>query len=90
MRRRLREGDAVPLLQILHYVLLEYSTHVATMLHAKGFSLFAKDDAAFTDAVFRLSVLHLGLRPQINARMFLAAGFVGAYVRRLGTAAMRT
>ncbi len=65
------------LLPILHYVLLDYSPHVAAYVHSLGFRLYAQDDARFTDAVFRLAALHLGLKPQLNARMFLANGFVG-------------
>lgn len=76
---RLREGDPTILLQVLHYVLLDYSPHVAGYVHAKVGSLYAKDDASFTDACFRLSLLHLGLLPQLNARQFLSSGFVGAY-----------
>lgn len=75
--RRLREGDVTELLPVLHFVLLDYSPHVAAFVAAKGFALYAQDDASFVDAVFRLSGLHLGLRPSLQARQFLARGFAG-------------
>ena len=38
--RRLREGDVTELLPVLHFVLLDYSPHVAAFVAAKGFALY--------------------------------------------------
>ena len=76
--RRLRLGDPTLLLPILHFALLTYSPHVAAHVAARGFMLYAKDDASFTDAVFRLAAQHLGVHSGLQARQFLSRGFVGA------------
>lgn len=52
---------------------------MAGFIHNKGYRLFAKDDAQFIDAVFRLALLHMDIQPHINARMFLSTGFIGKY-----------
>jgi centrosomal protein CEP44 len=75
--RRLTSGDPTELLPILHFALLDFSPHVAAFVSARGFVLYAKDDAAFTDAVFRLAQLHLSLHPALQARQFLSRGFIG-------------
>ena len=76
--RRLREGDATELLPVLHFVLLDYSPHVAAFVAAKGFALYAQDDASFIDAVFRFAAQHLGVRAALQPRQCLARGFAGA------------
>jgi hypothetical protein len=76
--RRLALGDAAELLPLLHFALLDFSPHVAAFVAARGFVLYAKDDAAFTNAVFRLATLHLGVAPRLKYGQFLSRGFVGA------------
>ena len=76
--RRLKLGDPAMLLPILHFALLTFSPHVAAFVSERGFMLYAKDDASFTDAVFRLSALHLGVQCGLQSRQFLSRGFVGA------------
>ena len=76
--RRLKLGDPALLLPILHFALLTFSPHVAARVAEKGFLLYAKDDASFAEAVFRLAAQHLGVHPGLQARQFLSRGFVGA------------
>jgi hypothetical protein len=44
----------------------------------QGYTFFAKDDASFTDSAFRLAILELGIKPNLQARQFLSKGFCGA------------
>jgi centrosomal protein CEP44 len=76
--RRLAIGDPTEILPILHHVLLDFSPFVAAFVATAGFTLFSKDDASFTDDVFRLATKHFGLNPGLQARHFLSQGFVGA------------
>lgn len=76
--RALRQGEATELLPILHFALLDFSPHVASFTASHCGSLFAKDDASFTDAVFRLASHHLGVSAGLQPRQFLARGFTGA------------
>ncbi len=79
--RRLALGDPAELLPLLHFALLDFSPHVAAFVAARGFVLYAKDDAAFANAVFRLASLHLGVAPRLKYGQFLARGFVGERTR---------
>ena len=79
--RRLKLGDPSVLLPVLHFALLDYSPHVAAFVSSSGYDLYGRDDASFTLAVFRFAVLHLGLKPGLQAQQFLAMGFVGACAR---------
>lgn len=60
----------------MHYALLDYSSHVANYIKGVCVSLHDKDDASFTDAVFRVAIMHLHVHPGLNARQFLSPGFV--------------
>jgi hypothetical protein len=79
---RLALGDPTELLPILHHAVLDFSPYVAAFIAAAGFVLYSKDDASFTDDVFRLAAKHLGVPAGLQPRQFLARGFVGAYRER--------
>jgi len=42
----------------------------------QGYSLFARDDASFTDSVLKLCRGELGIHPHLTPAQFLSRGFV--------------
>lgn len=71
---KLQSGDPATLLPILHYSLLNFSSHVAEAVKLDPYA--DVDDATFTEAVFRTAIQVASMRPALNARQFLSAGFV--------------
>ena len=73
--KELREANPRTILPILHFSLLDLSPHVASFVREKGFNMFALNDAKFTEAVFRLASMHMGLKPHMTVTQFLSDGY---------------
>ena len=69
------KGDPSSLLPILHYILLDYSSILATHFAAKGYELYGKKDARFLEAVYQLLRREFTYRPQLSRIQFFTMGF---------------
>ena len=68
-------GNPVVFLQIINYVLLDYSQEMANLILDNGFDLYAKKDAKFIERVYQLCLTIFKYKPKINIDQFFTTGF---------------
>ena len=68
-------GDPSALLPLLHHILLDFSSVLATHFASKGYELYGKKDVRFLEAVYQLLLREFTYKPQLTRQQFFSMGF---------------
>lgn len=69
------DGEPQQLLEIVHFILLDYSTGIAKWIVELGYELQGAVDLRFLEKVFRLLSNEFHYRPGMSALQFIANGY---------------
>ena len=73
-------GNPVYFLPIIHYVILDYSKHIAKTLVDNNYELFSKTDEEFISKAFKAMIDLFNFKPNITIKQFFSFGYSEAKV----------